>query len=153
MLIPASFAKTDVRGVSISHPFAHHELECNKNVRTFGNAFGFYFPHNTDMANRRGIPKQGANWFIREWMDYYGVKQSKMTEIAGWSKASASQIYNGVQDYNPKLVKEAAAALNLQDYELLMPPERAMALRRLQASAEQIVQIAHDADQRDGTNG
>lgn len=98
------------------------------------------------MANRRGIPKQGATWFIREWMDYYKIKQARMIELTGWSKASASQIYNGVQDYSPKILREAASALNLQDYELLMHPDKAMALRRLQASAEQIVQIAHEND-------
>lgn len=85
-------------------------------------------------------------------MDYYGLKQARMMELTGWSKASTSQIYNGIQDYNPKLVKEAAVALNLQDYELLMHPDKAMALRRLQSSAEQIVQIAHEGE-RDGTNG
>ena len=97
------------------------------------------------MAHRRGIPKQGASWFIKEWMDYYQVKQSKMIEMTGWSKASASQIYNGIQDYSPRIVQEAADALNLENYELLMHPDKAMALRRLQASAEQIVQIAHDS--------
>lgn len=105
------------------------------------------------MAIRRGIPKQGATWFIREWMDYFGIKQARMMDMTGWSKASTSQIYNGKQDFNPKIVKEAAIALNLESYELMMPPEKAMALRRLQATAETIVQIAHDNIERDGTNG
>ena len=81
------------------------------------------------------------------------VRQRDMIERCDWSKATASQIYNGVQDYSPKIVAEAAAALNVEPFELLMPPERAMALRRLQASAEQIVQIAHDNELKDGTNG
>ena len=98
------------------------------------------------MANRRGIPKDGATWFIKEWMLYYSIMQARMMEKTGWSKASMSQIYNGQQDFNPRIVKQAASALNLQNYELLMHPDKAMALRRLQASAEQIVQIAHEND-------
>lgn len=104
--MPALLANPDVLNVSIPRSFAHHELDCNKKVRTFGNAFLVGFSHNRNMANRRGIPKLGVSWFIREWMDYYGVKQSQMMEKTGWSKASMSQIYNGKQDYNPKLVKE-----------------------------------------------
>lgn len=144
--MPASLASSDVRGFTMPHSFAHHEHTIKQKVRTFGNDLRFYVSHNTNMANRRGIPKQGATWFIREWMDYYNIKQARMIELTGWSKASASQLYNGVQDYSPKLVREAAIALNLQDYELLMHPDKAMALRRLQASAETIVQIAHEND-------
>lgn len=135
------------------HSFAHHEQNIKQKVRTFGNAFVRQFPHNANMANRRGIPKQGASWFIREWMDYYGIKQAQMIDKTGWSKASTSQIYNGIQDYSPKIVAEAAAALNLQNYELLMHPDKAMALRRLQASAEQIVQIAHENDMAQTATG
>lgn len=99
------------------------------------------------MTNRKGIPKHGTSWYIKEWMDYYKVKQVRMMEKTGWSKSSTSQIYNGIQDFNPKIVKEAASALNVETYELLMQPERAVALRRLQASAQQIVQIVQEYDQ------
>ena len=90
-------------------------------------------------------------------MDHLGVRQRDMVERCDWSKATASQIYNGVQDFSPRIVLEAATALNVEPFELLMPPERAMALRRLRASAEEIVTMAHDAEEaaalRDGTNG
>lgn len=142
----ALIASSENVGFSMNHVFAHDELNIKGNVRTSGNAFDFYFPHTTNMANRRGIPKQGATWYIKEWMDYYRIKQARMMEKTGWSKASMSQIYNGVQDFNPKIVKEAASALNLQNYELLMSPEKAMALRQLQASAHTIVHLAHEND-------
>jgi hypothetical protein len=103
---------------------------------------------------RRGVPKAGPKWFLREWMDMLGVKQADMCRRTGWSKASASQLYNGIQDYSPNIVEAAAIALNVAEYELLMQPERAMAIRRMRESA---VSIAHDAevidDRRDGTNG
>lgn len=68
-----------------------------------------------------------------------------------------SQLFNGRQDYSPAIVEAAALALNAEPYELLMRPEKAMAIRKLMASAEQIVTIAHDADrakaEKDGTSG
>lgn len=68
-----------------------------------------------------------------------------------------SQLYNGVQDYSPAVVNAAARALGAEPFELLLPPERAMAIRRLMTSARQIVTLAHDAEAaqlvRDGTNG
>lgn len=78
-------------------------------------------------------------------------RQTKMSELTGWPKATCSQLYNNIQDYSPKIVNEAAKALNAEPWELLMPPERAMALRRIRASAEEIVTLAHDADERSKT--
>lgn len=72
-----------------------------------------------------------------------GVNQAEMCRRTGWSKASASQLYNNKQDYSPKIVKEAALALNVEDYELLMKPERAMALRRQREAA---LVLAHDSE-------
>lgn len=91
---------------------------------------------------RRGVPKQ-VNWYLREWMDtVFPVargRQTKMAEATGWSKATTSQLYNGTQDYSPKLVNEAAHALHCEPFELLIPPERAMAIRGYRDSAVQLV--------------
>lgn len=87
---------------------------------------------------RRGIPTQ-INWFLREWMDHLGVSQADIIKRTGWSKATASQLYNNKQDYSPKLVNEAANALNAAPYELLMRPEAAMAIRRLRQDAIRVV--------------
>lgn len=72
---------------------------------------------------------------MREWMDTLQVRQADMMRRTGWSKTTASLLYNCQQDYNPELVRTAAAALNLAPWELLMPPAEAMALRRLRDSA------------------
>ena len=93
------------------------------------------------MGQRRGIPKDGPSWYIREWMDRLGVKQRDMIERAGWSKATASQIYTGRQDYSPKVVSEAALALNAAPYELMMPYEEAMTIRAYRASAKALAGI------------
>lgn len=77
-----------------------------------------------------------------------------MMEKTGWSKATMSQLYNGKQDFNSKILKEAADALGVEPHELLMLPERAMAARRMRQAAAQIV---HDAEviavDRTGTEG
>lgn len=94
---------------------------------------------------RRGIPKNPPAWFLREWMAVAGItKQSKMMELTGWSKATMSQLYNGQQDFSTPILETASAALNCEPAELLMHPDRAMAIRRLRETAAIIV---HDADQ------
>lgn len=113
---------------------------------------------------RRGIPKNPVRWYLREWMAAVGMSgrgaQTRMRELTGWSAATMSQLYNGDQDYSPKVIEEAAAALNVEEFELLMLPERAMAYRQLRKSAAEIVQSAPiDAadstadDQATGTRG
>ena len=95
---------------------------------------------------RRGVPNQ-INWFLREWMEATEAfrgrgGQARMMRETGWSKATMSQLYNGKQDYSPKVVNEAAKALNVAPYELLMHPETAMAMRRLRQDALRVVENA-----------
>ena len=111
-------------------------------VRTFGNDFAGALSHNQNMA-RRGIPGQ-INWYLREWMDMLGVNQAEMIRRTDWSKATASQLYNNIQDYSPKIVNEAAKALNVAPFELLMKPEEAMALRRQRDAALTIVAVSDE---------
>lgn len=61
-----------------------------------------------------------------------------MVEAAGWSKTTASLLYNCQQDYNPDLIEQAAHALNIKPYELLMHPAEAMALRRVRENSIKI---------------
>jgi transcriptional regulator with XRE-family HTH domain len=87
---------------------------------------------------RRGVPKQ-INWHLREWMEALGVSQAEMIRRTGWSKATASQLYNNKQDYSPKLVNEAAVALNVERWELLMTPATAAAIRKARADELRVV--------------
>ena len=73
-------------------------------------------------------------------------RQARMMELTGWSKASCSQLYNNTQDYSPKIVNEAAKALNVEPYELLMHPDKAMKIRRYISSAEDIAKLVHSED-------
>jgi transcriptional regulator with XRE-family HTH domain len=92
---------------------------------------------------RRGVPAQ-INWYLREWMDALGVNQAEMIRRTDWSKATASQLYNNLQDYSPKIVNDAARALNVAPFELLMRPEEAMALRRQRDAALTIVAVSDE---------
>ncbi len=97
---------------------------------------------------RRGVPTT-INWYLREWMEVCNLSgrgaQAKMCELTGWSKATMSQLYNGSQDYSPKIIAEAAQALHIEEYELLMLPERAMRLRRIVEDATKIAEEAAEA--------
>ena len=99
---------------------------------------------------RRGVPKNGINWYLPEWMAACGLAgrgaQAKMMELTGWSRATMSQLYNGKQDYSPDILRQAAIALKVEPYELLMPPEKAMLLRQAVSNARQIVQMVTEPD-------
>lgn len=73
-----------------------------------------------------------------------GLNQVAMMAKTDWSKATMSQLYNGKQGYSPKIIEEAAKALSIAEYELLMHPSEAMALRRLRKTA---LQIVHGGDE------
>lgn len=71
-----------------------------------------------------------------------------MIRELGFSRATASAIYNG-QQYTQSLIDKLAPWLNARPYELLLPPERAFALRRMEQSAKEIASdpaIAPDPD-------
>lgn len=100
------------------------------------------------------------DWFLNEWMLSTGVNQTVLRDRAGWGKASASNICSGKTGYSRRLINEAANALNIQPYELLMHPDDAMALRQLRNDALRIVEGSRRLDQsaaaqssRTGTNG
>lgn len=94
--------------------------------------------YNPNMA-RRGIPKGPVIWFLREWMQASNVAtQAQMSEKTGWSKAKMSQLYNFQQDINSEILLEAAQALNVRPYELLLHPDDAHAIRQMRKTALQL---------------
>ena len=80
-----------------------------------------------------------ADWFLRDWAKRLGKRQADLVNTLGWTKNSAFKVWHGRQPYSRKTVNQISAWLGIQPYELLMPPERAMALRRLKESAAMIV--------------
>lgn len=94
---------------------------------------------------RNGIPKTPPAWYLREWMaERIGNKrgaQAEMMRRTGWSKATMSQLYNDQQDLNSDYLRQAAEALGVETYELLMPPQMADAIKRIEESASVIVGV------------
>lgn len=102
--------------------------------------------YKSNMAkNRRGKPDQPPLWFLREWMAACDMQtQVQLMERTGWSKAKASELFNGGQDFNSKTLREAAAAFNARPWELLMHPDDAFALRKQEDALKEV------ADRRAG---
>ena len=97
---------------------------CNRHNDTI-----FSSLYRANMA-KRSRPVIQVTWYLTEWMDALNVRQRDMMERAGWSKTTASLLYNRQQDMNVELLKAAAVALNRETWELLMPPEEAFRIIR-----------------------
>jgi hypothetical protein len=110
------------------------QLNENAQVKSLGwrNALCGRFAYTGDMA----APHH--DWYLKEWLRYYGKKQADMVRDLDWNKAKVSLTASGKQPYDREAVNEASAYLNLQPYELLMHPDDAMALRRLKRDAARI---------------
>lgn len=83
--------------------------------------------------------------YLTEWLKASHKKQADVVRDLEWNKAKVSLIASGKQQYMRDDVNELARYLNVRPYELLMPPDEAMALRQLQAKAKEVVTMAHDA--------
>lgn len=79
------------------------------------------------------------DWYFRAWMTHFGKKQVDLVKELGWQRARASKVWNGANPYRREVINEIARWLKLEPYELLLPPERALAIRAMYASAEKIV--------------
>jgi len=77
-------------------------------------------------------------WYLQEWMELAGKRQADLIREIGWSRAKASDVWNG-QQYTQQMIDDVAPWLHARPYELLMHPEEAMALRRLREDAARIV--------------
>ncbi len=82
------------------------------------------------------------DWYLREWMSRKGKIQADLVKELGWDKARANFVYHSKQSYRRDLVNELSRWLEVEPYELLMPPQEADALRRLRESAEEIANSA-----------
>jgi len=83
----------------------------------------------------------GTDWYFTDWMQHLGKRQVDLVRELGWTRRKASEVYNGDQQYKRDVVNEIALWMKIEPFELLMPPSRALALRRFQNMA---VAIAAD---------
>lgn len=94
-------------------------------------------------------------WFIREWAEFAGFSQADAQKVLGWSKAKASDVWNG-QQYNQSIIDELFIHMKARPYELLMHPEEAMALRRIRDLSPRLVSsqpVPNSGKPKIATNG
>lgn len=149
--MPAAVLSVERSGAACMAVCSHMPNENTRGfVRTSRADFVTGRSYHANMA-RRGIPKKPPLWYLPEWMKACGLtgrgSQARMMELTGWTKATMSQLYNGQQDFNSAILETAAKALQIDAFELLMPPERAMALRQLRDSAAVIVEAVPERGQ------
>ena len=66
------------------------------------------------------------------------MTQAELARRTGWSPATASDVVHGRTNYYRQIVNEAAAALHVQPWELMMSPADANALRAVRDYAIRI---------------
>ena len=156
--MPAAEARSDVLGCC-SMPIYSHDANfmSTRFIRMVRNERIGAGPYDTNMARKtsRSLPPRQPqpDWYLPEWMDTLQVKQSALAKACDWNGSTMHGIYHGRTEYYREIVNLISKQLNIEPYELLMPPDRAMAIRQFLASAETIVSIAYDGEKRDGTNG
>lgn len=87
------------------------------------------------------------DWYFKQWLEHLSVTQADLVKALDWNKSKASLMFNEKQRYHRDDINQVADYLHIEPFELLLPPDRAMALRQYRASAEKIVTLAHEADE------
>lgn len=81
----------------------------------------------------------GHRWYLPEWAAFRGKKQADAERELGWPRAKTSDLWNLKQRYTQESIDEAAVWLEIDPFELLLPPDEAISLRQLRAAAHSIV--------------
>ncbi|MBD3819386.1 hypothetical protein [Brevundimonas diminuta] len=94
-------------------------------------------------------------WYLQEWFATQDKIQRTLVTELGWLPAKANKIWHGIQEPKPSEMHEIAALLNIRPHELMMPPEEAFRIRRLEAAVREVVSEASvgDAGQNETKRG
>jgi hypothetical protein len=98
----------------------------------------------------------GPDWFLVQWMRTLRVNQAELIRRLDWPKSKMSMLFNGKRNYNREMVNAVSYALHIEPFELLLDPDRAMAIRRLHDDAIRIAadrRLDYVAAPGDGTFG
>lgn len=86
--------------------------------------------------------KSEPDWYLQEWAAERGKIQADLARDLNWQKNAAHRIWHGKQPYRRDLLNQVAKWLNVEPFEMLMPPQEALSLRQLRESARAIVQAS-----------
>lgn len=92
----------------------------------------------TEGFYNRNMGDLSHDWYLRHWLETLHTSQADLERVTGWDKRKTSFLVSGKQPYKRETVNQAAFALNIEPFELLMHPDDAFALRRLRDTALRI---------------
>lgn len=70
------------------------------------------------------------DWYLRDWAARADKIQGDLVTELGWHKTTAHRVWHGRQPYRRDLVNQVARWLGLEPYELFLPPDEALKIRR-----------------------
>lgn len=158
--MPASRASSDVLGFSMPNNSHHANFSSRHFIRMARNDALDSDLYHANMARKsaksKGIGPEQPNWFLPEWMKVKRVTQAKLARACDWTNSTMHGIYHGRTEYYREIVNLLASKLNIEPHELLMHPDRAMAIRRFEQSVKaEAIKLVHNADEtveRTGTD-
>ena len=77
-------------------------------------------------------------WYLQEWFATQGKIQRTLITELGWLPGKAYKVWHGIQEPKPSEMHDIAAFLNIRPHELMMHPEDAMRIRRLEAAVREV---------------
>lgn len=80
------------------------------------------------------------DWHLQAWMQHRGKRQADLVKELGWAKGRANKFYHSQHPYRREVINELAAWLEIEPWELLMEPARALKIKRL---TEAVTEIAN----------
>ncbi|MGL5446573.1 MAG: hypothetical protein ACRDBL_04610 [Rhabdaerophilum sp.] len=109
-------------------PFPHREHACQASfVPDKGKDAICDFRYTLEMS------KPAHDWYLREWLAALDCTVTELRERTEWTHRIASQLVNRKLRWNRDHLSQAATALRLDAWELLMHPSDAMEVRQLRA--------------------
>lgn len=90
-------------------------------------------------AQIRRVTDSEPDWQLQAWMRYRDKRQADLVKELGWPKARVNKYFHGHHPYRRDVLNELSRWLGIEPFELLMPPEEAVLLRRLRDAAHQVV--------------
>lgn len=72
-----------------------------------------------------------VDWYLQEWMRFRGKRQADLVKDLGWAKGRANKFFHGQHPYRREIINELSPWLEIEPFEILLPPEEAMRIRRL----------------------
>ena len=99
------------------------------------------------------MKKPSHDWYLKEWLDALDCSRETLRERTGWTHRINSQLVNRKLRWNRDHLSQAAIALHLDAWELLMHPSDAMEVRQLRAQVLRAAEkrtdyVAEKADDR-----